>query len=126
MKQWVRAVWADVPARVALVVSLLMRIPAWFLWPGRPLMEAIDALVIAAFLVTLMVRGLLGTDSRVTRSGAALAVVGLLLEAGFYVATGDRPYGVALIFPAGLLLLIGAGLAEGKAHTGRRAPLDER
>ena len=128
MKEWLRSVWADVPVRVALVLVLLATILTWFVWPGRPLMEAIHAVAIAGLLLILMRRDLLGAESRAGRCGAAVAVVGLLTEAAFYLATDDRPLGVALVFPVGLLLLIGASVAEQRKTraSAHQASLGER
>src|SRR5687768_8862035 len=106
MKAWLQQVWADPVARVALVLAVITTIPAWFIWSGNPLMEAVDAVVIAIFLLTLVLRRLLGSARSLAGIAVVVAVVGLLLEAAFYLTTDDRPLVVALIFPAGLLLLL--------------------
>jgi hypothetical protein len=106
MKAWLQQVWADRVARVALVLAVITTIPAWFIWSGEPLMEAVDAVVIAIFLATLWLRRLLGPASSLAAVAVAVAVVGLLSEAAFYLIDDDRPLVVALIFPAGLFLLL--------------------
>jgi hypothetical protein len=112
MRTWLREVWADRPARIALVLAALVTIPAWFVWPGEPVMEAIDALVIAGFLATFWIRDLLGARGALVAIGIVVAIAGLVLEAVFYTASDDRPLMVALIFPAGLVLMLAAGVAQ--------------
>jgi hypothetical protein len=112
VKAWLREIWADPVARIALLVALVSVVPAWFLWPGDPTMEAIDAIVIAAFLTTLWIRDLFGEKSSLLAAGLVIACAGLLIEAAYYLGTDDRPTVVAWIFPFGLLVLLGAALME--------------
>ena len=106
MKAWLQQVWADPVARVALVLAAITTIPAWFVWSGDPLMQAVDAVALAILLLTLWLRRLLGSARSLAGVAVVIAVVGLLLEAAFYLTSDDRPLVVALIFPAGLLLLL--------------------
>jgi hypothetical protein len=112
MKAWLQQVWADPIARVTLVLVVITTIPAWFIWSGDPLMEAVDAVVIGIFLLTLWLRQLLGSAGFLAGVAVVVAVVGLLVEAALYLATDDRPLVVATIFPAGLLLLLLAAFQE--------------
>jgi hypothetical protein len=112
MLEDVRAMWADPLIRVIVVALVLATIPAWFIWPGRPAVEAIDAAVLALFGPAMWFRGFLEDESPLAVVGIAVFSLGLVLEAIVWLASGNPPLGVELIFPAGLLIFIVALVAR--------------
>jgi len=112
MKEWFQPAWADIPSRIAIVVALISVIPTWFIWSGRPAVEAVGSIILAGALLTLWLRGMMGSEHPVLAAGVILTVAGLLLEAAFFLLTDERPIPVLLIWVAGLLLIVSADVIE--------------
>jgi hypothetical protein len=121
MRAWFSGVWADVPARVAVLVAIAATVLEWFIDPNTDASEAIQALAMAAALATLWARGHIERHSALSDVALAVAVAGLVVEAGFHALADHPPLGVTLLFPAGLLLLIVAELRASGAASGSRA-----